>query len=83
MVRLEAGALREALGARRAAVGLLAAVHNGVAHQVAVLGEAAAAGGAAERFLARVAAQVLLQLAQARKALRAERAAVHTPLRTR
>lgn len=75
LVRLEAGALREALPAQRALEGFLPAVDHGVADEVALLGEAAAALHAAVRLLARVAPQVLLQLAEAQEGLVAVRAA--------
>ena len=75
LVGLEAGALREALPARGALVGLLPAMHHGVPDEVALLGEAAAALKAAEGLLPRVPPQVLLQLAEAHKALVAVRAA--------
>lgn len=64
LVRLEAGALRKALPAQRTPEGFLPAVDHGVADQVALLGEAAAALHAAVGFLTRVAPQVLLQLAE-------------------
>lgn len=72
---LEAGALREALPAQRALVGLLAAVHHRVSDEVALLGEAPAALQAAERFLPRVTPQVLLELTEPHEAFVAVRAA--------
>lgn len=75
LVGFEAGALCETLAARGALVRLLAAVHHGMADQVALLGEAAAALQAAEGPLACVPSQVLLQLAEAHEALVAVRAA--------
>lgn len=80
LVRLKAGALGKALGTGGASVGLFATVYDGVAHQVAVFGESAAAGGTAEGLLTCVAAQVLLELAETCKALGTERADVPAPL---
>lgn len=75
LVGREAGALREALPAQRALVGLLPAVDHRVSDQVALLGEAAAALHAAEWLLARVTPQMLLKLAEPREAFVAVRAA--------
>lgn len=74
-MRLEAGALGEALPAQRALVGLLPAVDHRVPDEVALFGEAPTALHAAERLLARVAPQVLFELAEPREAFVAVRAA--------
>lgn len=75
LVRLQTGALREAFPALTALVRLLSAVHHGVPDQIAVFGEAASALSAGEGLLARVTAQMLLQLPEATEALLAVRAA--------
>lgn len=75
LMRLQTGALREAFPALAALVRLLSAVHHGVPDQIAVFGEAAAALRAGEGLLARVTAQMLLQLTEPTEALLAVRAA--------
>lgn len=72
LVWFETGALCEAFPALTALVRLLSAVHHGVPDQIAVFGEAAAALSAGEGFLARVTAQMLLELTEPTEALLAE-----------
>lgn len=67
-MRLEAGALSEALPAQRALVGLLPAVDHRVSDKVALFGEAPAALQAAEWLLPRVTPQVLLELTEPHEA---------------
>lgn len=75
LVGCQAGALREALPAQRALVGLLPTVDHRVSDQVALFGEAAAALRAAERLLPRVTPQVFFQLTEPGEAFVTVRAA--------
>lgn len=67
-MRLQAGALGEALPTQRALIGLLSGVDDCVSDEIALFGEAPAALQAAEWFLPRVTPQVLFELTEPHEA---------------
>ena len=75
LVGFQAGPLGKALPTQGTLIGFLATVNHRVSDEVALLGETPAALETTEGLLARVASQVLFELAEPHEALCAVRAA--------